>query len=565
MRLNMRVFLVVAGSAFIAPLLSVAQYNLGIATSNWSGTNVLTQNPAAIADSRERFTIDIFSVNGGIDNNLGTFTSLTGLNNAINNGNLNNLFSFSNNTTFSLVAPYARVTLPGFMWSINHKHSIALVNSINVMNQFNNFDQSLFRTVGDPNYVINGNVTSLTSKNFNYTAQLWTSTGFTYAGVVLDNEEHLVKVGATLRYMRGIGYIGLKGNNMDILYKANNDSVHVSNSDLEFASNILNTKNAILNGNASNSNFLNQIFGGSTGVGLGGDIGVIYDYMPGYASSRYDMDGREGLTDYSRNRYLLRFSVSVMDIGSIAYSAANNSNAHVTGNGYITGQGLSDSVKDYNDFRNYAVQHGFTADTAHQATRVYMPTTLHVAVDYNIYRNFYINATYISNLANRMNFGNSYYDQFTVTPRYDRRMLSIALPITYSTLTKGMKMGVGVRYSGFFIGSDDMLALISNNQSGLNVYVGGFVPFYKLMPHDRDGDHVSDDKDDCPDAYGPWKYKGCPEPDMEHGGSPDTSDNCPDIPHSLQPRSGSLRPASTGKDSVPALHKQEIEAIKPGE
>ena len=152
-------------------------------------------------------------------------------------------------------------------------------------------------------------------------------------------------------------------------------------------------------------------------------------------------------------------------------------------------------------------------------------------MDYHMYRNFYINAMYIDNLADRMNFGNSYYNQLTITPRFDRRMLSVGVPITYSWLTSSFKAGVGVRYSGFFIGSDDLLAVVAKNQSGLNVYMGGYVPFFKHKKHDRDGDGISDDEDACPDEYGTWENKGCPEPDMEHGGSADTSDNCPDMPH----------------------------------
>jgi len=551
---------------FLLPGKSFAQFNLGIATSNWSGTNVLNLNPALLADSREKFTIDIFSVNAGVDNNLGTLSSITGLTNAIKNGNVNNLFNYSNNSTFSLVAPYAKVNLPGFMWSINKNNSIALTNSICAMNQFNNFDQSLFRTVGDPNYVINGDgVTTLTSKNFNYTANLWTQTGVTWAGVLLDRNEHEIKIGVTLRYMRGIGYIGLKGNNLDVVYKSGNDSVHVTNSDLEFASNILTTQNAILNGTNS-SNLLSTIFTNANGMGVGGDIGVVYDYMPEFARERYSMDGKDGLVDYSRNRYLLRFSASVMDIGSINYPAANNSNARVTGNGYITGKGLSDSVKDYSDFRNYAVQHGFSADTSHMATRVYMPTTLRLSVDYHVYRNFYLNATYIDNLADRMNFGNSYYNQLTFTPRYDRQMLSVGLPITYSYLTNAMKVGVGVRYSGFFIGSDDMLAVVAKNQSGLNVYVGGFVPFYKHKKGDRDGDGISDDKDDCPDEYGTWENKGCPEPDMEHGGSADTSDNCPDVPRASRasklPGTSHIKAGVADSSAQLAGDKKELELVE---
>jgi hypothetical protein len=101
----------------------------------------------------------------------------------------------------------------------------------------------------------------------------------------------------------------------------------------------------------------------------------------------------------------------------------------------------------------------------------------------------------------------------------------VGVPITYSWLTNSYKVGFGFRYSGFFVGSDDMAALVASNQSGINVYVGGFVPFYKFKKKDRDGDHVSDKKDKCPDEFGTLENKGCPEPDSDHGGSSDTSDD----------------------------------------
>ncbi len=119
---------------------------------------------------------------------------------------------------------------------------------------------------------------------------------------------------------------------------------------------------------------------------------------------------------------------------------------------------------------------------------MYLPTALILSADYYIDRCFYVNATYAGNLANRQNFGNSYYSQVTVTPRYDTRLFSLGLPVSYSMLDKTMKMGLGVRVSGFFIGSDDMLALFANHQYGFNVYMGGSVPIYRP----KNKNHASD-------------------------------------------------------------------------
>jgi hypothetical protein len=484
------------------------QQNMGIATSNWSGIEGLYLNPANIADNREKFCIELVSVNAGVDNNLGYINSSGGLISAINSGSTSNIFSYSNNNSFSLLAPYAQVHLPGFMMGLGHKNSIALTTSINGINQFNNFNQSLYHTITDPDFTTNNNI-DLTSNKFNYTAQLWSQIGLTYAGVLLDQGSSELKIGATVRYLGGIGYIGLKGNNLDAHYRAGNDSLYVSNSDIEFASNILSTKNALLNG-LNNNSILSEFFGAKSGKGVGGDAGLVYDYNP---SGERSANLKYGRRDYSKNRYKLRLSASVMDIGAITYKASSNSNANITGNGYVTGTGLTQNVSDYNDFRNYMLKQGFTADTTSRSTKLYMPTTLHLAADYKIYDRIYVNATYIASLANRENFGNSYYNQVTVTPRFDTRIFSVGLPITYSTLSDNVKMGLGIRVYGFFVGSDDMLALFASHQYGFNFYVGGYLPFNYSKPKHTG---LSDSLDMRP------------EPDMEHGGSPDTTDDCPD-------------------------------------
>ena len=175
-----------------------AQRDFGVATSNWSGTNSLYLNPANIADNRDRITIDIFTINSGVDNNLGYLNNKGGLIGAINNGDTKGMFSYSNNNTFSLMAPYVEVRGPGAMVSINHRHTVALTTRLRGMNQFNNFDRSLYQTIIDPSFTPNSNV-DLTSKNFNYTAHVWSEVGLSYGVVLLDEGEHQLKVGATVR------------------------------------------------------------------------------------------------------------------------------------------------------------------------------------------------------------------------------------------------------------------------------------------------------------------------------------------------------------------------------
>ena len=174
---------------------------------------------------------------------------------------------------------------------------------------------------------------------------------------------------------------------------------------------------------------------------------------------------------------------------------------------------------------NYVGNRGFHADTSLSAVRVYMPSSLMLGFDYHVGPHLYVNAVYVDNIANRQNFGNSWYNQFTVTPRWDTRNFSFGLPLTYSALASDFKMGFGARFYGFFVGSDDMLAFFSNNHYGFNFYMGAHIPINHHIPRDRDGDGVSDRKDRCPSDPGPWENHGCPEEDSEHGGSPDDSVN----------------------------------------
>jgi len=523
----MKKILYLAGFSLLASSASFGQRDIGVATSNWSGINGLYLNPANIADNRDKLTIEIISVNAGVDNNLGTLNTSGGISNfikRINNGTegASNVFNYGNNGSFSLVAPYAEVRGPGFMVKINHKNSIAFTTRMRVINQFNNFDQSLYHLITNPGSVTNGNV-NITSKNFNWTAQYWNEIGLTYGVVLLEKGKHQLKAGLTARYLGGYGFITVKGNNLNVGYNGSKDSLYATNTNVEYASNIATAANTFTNGYSA-SNLPGDFLSLKDGHGIGGDIGLVYEYQPDTARDRYDMDGKTGLIDGAKNRYKLRISVSVTDIGVLTYGSNVTSTATITGNGSITGNGLAQNVNDFNSFKNYALNQGFSVDTGKGTRKLYLPTALLIGADYHVYKNFYVNAMYINNLVNRQNYGNSVYNQVTVTPRFDIRMFSIGVPVTYSMLANDVKVGVGLRYSGFFIGSDDMLAFFGLKNYGANFYMGGFVPIGNFKPRDRDGDHVSDKKDMCPDIYGTWERRGCPEPDHDHGGKPDSDE-----------------------------------------
>ncbi|MBS1585258.1 MAG: OmpA family protein [Bacteroidetes bacterium] len=498
-----------------------AQRYIGIATSNYSGTNGLYLNPANIADSRHKFTIDLFSLNFGMDNNYGTIRS-SNFSNAVGSDNfkISDFVDVKNSGKASFVLPYAEIRGPGALVSLGRKHAIALTTRVRLMNQVHNIDDSIFQTVTHSNdqtdYSSNGN-------KFNFTLHGWSEIGLSYGGVLFDNGKNMIKGGLTARYLMGIGYLSVISKNMDVSYTAATDLWRVSNSDIAARSGGINFDNT--------GDVTSNLFKGA-GKGFGGDIGFVYEFRPNIAKYKYDMDGQTGLTDPGANAYMLRFSAAVTDIGAITYKnnvrtvAISNSGNTVAlqGNDINKHTGSADSLKAY------ATQHGFSvADDSTTATKVHLPTALVISADYHAAKGVFVNLMYMGNLANRDNVGNSYYSQITVTPRYDVRIFSAGLPITYSFLSKSLKVGLGLRVSGFFIGSDDILGVISNNAYGANFYFGAYVPFGKRKPKDSDGDLVSNKRDKCPGEKGVWAYMGCPDPDRDHDGIPDSADKCPDL------------------------------------
>lgn len=521
--------LLMAGS--ILSLSAQAQRLIGVSTSNWSSTNSLYLNPASIADSRHKFTIDLFSVNGLAENDLGTF-SKDNLFKKVNNREVlgvNDVFKFDNKTSVNLMAPYAEVKGPGFMWNIDHKNSIALTTRLRGSNQFTDVSQTIYRTVLDPNYATNGNGNyTLGSGNFKWDAATWSEVGFTYGRVLVDKGRNFLSAGITARYLGGIGYISINGSTGGATYTAASDSLHLTNTSLAYSSNLLSSNTTISN-NSSNADLFNRFFGKKGGSGVGGDLGLTYEFRPDYEKYRYDMDGKEKIVDYSRPRYKLRLSAAVTDIGAINFKGADNRQATLSGSGYVKGDQIANNVTNYQDFRNYTRSHGFAVDTSSHSTMYHMPTALVIGADYKLSGDFYVNATYINNIADRKQIGSYYYNQLTVTPRYDTRLFSIGVPVTYAMQSQSVKMGVGARVAGFFMGSDDMLALFSNNQYGFNFYFGAFVPVNFRKPKDSDGDHVSNKKDLCPGVVGTWEFKGCPNPDTDKDGIFDSVDKCPTI------------------------------------
>ncbi len=452
---------------------SRAQRNLGVSTGDFSRINSMYLNPANLADSSEMLSVNLFSISVRVDNNLGT-SGINSISKSLNSKNTDSgasspgIFANSGRNKFSMILPEVNIHGPGIAVSINKKYSVALSTGVRIINQFSNFDQTLYNTISNTSSITSQNYTFNTQK-FNWTAHMWNEIGLSFGGMFIDDGKNQLKAGITIKRLGGIGYVSLKGNNLDLNYYSGPDSFYATHTDLEFASNVINDSTAVFNG-INASNLFSRFFGATAGLGIGGDIGVVYKRRLG-----------QDVTDDDAPHDLV-FSASVTDIGAIKYNRNSSAVINVSGTGSLTGKAIS-GTKNATDFINYMQQQGFKVDTSTTGAKVHLPTALILSADYQVYQRVYVNVLFLANLANRQNFGNSYYDQLTITPRYDFRLLSVALPVTYSALAHDVKVGFGFRFSGFFFGSDDLLAAFSNHQYGAGFYLGGYVPIKARKKH----------------------------------------------------------------------------------
>ncbi|PQJ10534.1 hypothetical protein CJD36_011200 [Flavipsychrobacter stenotrophus] len=431
---------------------------LGVSSGNYNTINSMYLNPANLGGCSEKLSVNLFSANIGIDNNLGTISSVGDIGKTTgNDSGGTNIFKINSGTgKFSMMVPSVELRGPSVLYRINSTHTVAFTTRVRAFNEFNNFDRALYTSVNNPSSV-NTTAVAFNAQNFNWTAHVWSEYGLSYGAAVLTTGPIQLKVGATVRYLAGIGYLGIKGKNLDVSYTSGSDSFRASNTDIQYASNIQSLSEGFNNGVSAS-----KIFGGpSGGSGFGADLGAVVSYKTGKEAADYT----------------ILLSAAITDIGAITYKTSSFVN--VSGNGYIKGSELSENVKNYQDLRNYAGTKGFYVDTGTQSTKVYLPTAMVISADMHLYKKFYASGTLIANMAKDANFGSKYYSQFSIIPRFDTRLISVGLPITYNTLSKTMRFGLGLRFAGFFIGSDDMMATFSGTQYGYNFYAGGMIPIYR--------------------------------------------------------------------------------------
>jgi hypothetical protein len=445
----MRIILVLVFCIY-GSLCVLAQQNLGIRSSNYAGIQGSLLNPSSIADSKLKWDLNVLSVGEVFDNTFlfapKSALSFFGIKKIIKGSIDENLFF----THFDPQNPNKlyNVTLsteflgPSFFLKIERNHWIGLtvtgrgyanIKNISGAAAQNAFDY--FKNKGLWNTDLHDNSARINSMG-------WLQYGLHYATVLYRNGRDELKAGISLNYLQGIAAAYLK--NTHINYKIIDTSNFIfSNTSVDYGRTDFKEDRKL-----------------NDGHGLGADIGFTYVHL-----------------DPQKNKYIYRLGLSVIDVGSINFNrnassyhlqadSANLENWHQLkfSNNTQLDQTLSSIFYDGDSTRSLTSNH----------FKMGLPAAISVQADWNVYKNYFLNATIIKGLGHSSGQGVTRPDIYSITPRYETKWIEVSLPVSliyYGHLKP--RVGLAVRAGYFFIGGDAIGPLLKlNNLEGVDFYAG---------------------------------------------------------------------------------------------
>jgi len=486
-----------------------AQSYIGFLTDNYSGVNSVIANPANIADSRFKTDINLIGANGFFANDyFGVgFSDLTS---SDFDYDTDAKLSPSNNNNFT---GSVDVLGPSFMFNIGKKSSIAVFTRARAFVSGNEFNGEIIDDLDDS--IDESQDFIVDEGNFYASGNGWAEVGLTYARELMNKEEHFLKGGLSLKYLKGFGNAYVTGRNVTIDYDADGATLPDSST-----TGTLESTGDLFYGRAANYDDDSYDYEVPDANGFGVDLGFVYEWRPDYAD--YVVTGTDGETKVmkDKNKYKLKLGLSLTDIGAVKYKGGTIDSYNV--NNTITQQDY-DNIEGAEELQNL-----YTFTQATEDIKAGLPTALHFNADWNIQSHFYLNFNSDLSLRSVSRNSSRVANVLSLTPRFESKWFSFYLPVS-SYQYSGLQIGAGLRAGPFYVGSGSLISTFTKNEiKGADVYAGVKIPVYYGQPKDSDGDGIPNKEDGCPKDFGPVENNGCPWGDADGDTVLDNEDQCVD-------------------------------------
>ncbi len=474
-----------------------AQEFLPFVHSPYAGVSSVGFQPADIAASRYRFDMTILGVSAQLSNDyLGLERS--------------QLFNYSNYDQENYHKKYlgqnlngdpktgivsAQIQVASFMISFDDKSAFAFTSRARSFVNADNVSEDLAILLYENLDYQPLQNQKLKNQNLRMSLNNWAEYGLTYARVIIDKGPHMLKAGATVKLLQGLGGAYISAELLDYSVQ-NKDSISIYNSQFRYG-----TSNNI-------DQDFNYTFVSNPSFGL--DLGAVYLYRPEHEKYRYEMDGEEGL--YRRDLYDYKFKagISITDLGYLNYDKGYNSqDFYANVENWNISAVKVDNIQELTD----TLINRFGTNGTETSFKMQLPTVISMQFDYNLYQRIFLNfSPYIAFRQGDADIHKVHHiTNFSFTPHYETYGFGVSLPLQYNNLGQ-FNAGIGFRFGMFWVGSNTLLgSLFQDYTRDVDLSFAFKIPVRYKGPRDADGDKVSDAKDLCPDVPGLWINEGCPE------------------------------------------------------
>ena len=346
------------------------------------------------------------------------------------------------------------LTLPSFMLTIGGRHAVGFSLRQRVYT-------SIVKTPWEIPVLITESLSwkpmqhqRFTSGGMRFANMEWSEANVSYAATLLEDGAFKLDVGATARLMLGVaGFTGrFESLDYEVLHK---DTLYFYG--MEGDMNIVAPVDYSVNFRQDTDHLLQIRDPFYRGWGFGGDVGLSLTYKK---SSMIPLKPKTACDDYPVN-YFWRLGVSLLDVGKVRFDD-NTLSGDLRGEEMRVNLKLFDTVQSVNGLVGLMdTLMGNQTSTFVYGTKfgIGLPSAVSVQFDANVYRDFYVNATWIHPVSHLL-----YKDAVEreplvcVTPRFENVFFGAALPVTLYNYSY-VSMGAFFRMGPVQLGTNDLLSL----------------------------------------------------------------------------------------------------------
>lgn len=417
---------------------------IGIQNSPRKSMISTTMNPAEINNLSKKVEVNFFSVSGSVNNNIISYGDIFEFGGDV----VDVAFQRASGTVN--MRTEASVLGPSFGVKVG-KWAFGLTTQAFAKADIVDLDPTLGLSILDIGFNSRNSVTSISSDyNQRVNAAGWAELGFVLGREILNTEKHSLSLGATGKLMFPGTYSNFGLDRLSAVIEQNDTEVSLTNAtgslNLSYSESDFDGSGFALGSNGFN-------FGSVNGFGL--DLGANYQLK--------DTQGRTKLNT----------GLALRNLGSMTFGEGQMNNTYTMNvpNGEFFR--LDQLESNLNAIEDQLLASGyFTKTSETDGIKTSLPTILSGYAEVKLLEKLYLSA--YGQVRTGDDFANetlTAQNLFVITPRFVLGKFEIYSPWT-KTEVSGYAGGLGLRYGGFFVGSNSILTGLTADTRQADFHVG---------------------------------------------------------------------------------------------